>query len=182
MNVIFRRLFLVILLTIMLVACSSISKNQSHTTCVDMPPQPHTIESSQVGELMRDYEDLRAQPTTELAQEYKKAAQDFAQTGSDSSRMRVAMLLALPDTSFHDTSAAINLLNTWPIDENSPHLSLRGLAHFLSVMLMQQRRSINTINDLAQELKEKQKHAEILQDKIDSIKDMEKNLLNRSTP
>lgn len=169
-----------ILLISILAACSNAPEKQLHTTCMDIPPQPQMIENSRIGEIMRDYEYLRAQPATELAKEYKKVSQDFMQTESDSNRVRLAMLLSLPDTPFHDTSAAINLLNNWPIDENLTHQALHGFANFLSAMLTQQRKSNNAVNDLAKKLKDEQRHTEILQNKIDSITDMEKELLNRN--
>ena len=176
MSALVRR-FLVLptmMVVVLLSACSSI-KDQPHKACMDMPALTGT---SRTAEIMRNYDTLSKQPATEIAKEYSKALQDFSATRSDSNRLRVAMLLALPDTPFHDTSTALNLLNDWPKDESDS--ALRGFARLLSVLLIQQQQSNNALNEMTQKIKEEQKRADALQEKIDAVKNMEKNLMDRN--
>ena len=161
---------------VLLGACSGI-KDPPHKACMDMPALTGT---SRTAEIMRNYDTLSKQPATEIAKAYSKALQDFSATRSDSNRLRLAMLLALPDTPFHDTSTALNLLNDWPQSETDSPSALRGFARLLSVLLIQQQQSNNALNEMAQKNKEVQKRADALQDKIDAVKNMEKNLMNRN--
>ncbi|NNM79564.1 MAG: dihydrolipoamide acyltransferase [Gallionella sp.] len=141
---------------------------------------PALTEASRTAEIMRNYDTLSRQPASELANEYSKALQDFSITKSDSNRLRVAMLLALPDTPFHDISTALKLLNDWPQDSTAPPSALRGFARLLNEMLIQQQQSNIALNEMAQKNKEAQKHSDALQEKIDAVKDMEKNLMGRN--
>ncbi|MHB1677163.1 MAG: dihydrolipoamide acyltransferase [Sulfuriferula sp.] len=181
-----RRLLSILMLCATLAACAALPVSPSGTTCVNvppplpLPPAPLPTETSRLTELMQYYEYLRKQPPLALVQEYKKASQDFLQTESDSSRVRVAILLALPDTPFHDVPAALNLLSNWPEDEKVSPPALDGFARLLSVLLVQQQQSTNTVNDLTQKLKEEKKRAETLQGQIDAVKNMEKNLIDRN--
>ncbi len=164
------------MVAVLLSACSSIA-DRPHQACVDMPVLTGT---SRTAEIMRNYDILGKQPPTEIAKEYAAALQDFSTTRSDSNRLRVAMLLALPDTPFHDTATALNLLNDWPQDEAAPPSALRGFARLLSVLLQQQQQSNNALNEMEQKIKEEQKRADALQKKIDAVKNMEKNLMDRN--
>lgn len=187
MSIILQRLLSAIIITAALTACSGIPAHQPHTTCADLPPPLSLpppappvppIEADPLAALMQDYDSLRQQPATELSQAYKKTYQDFLQTQSNSSRVESALLLALPDTPFHDTTAALNLLNSWPKDATDTSTALHDFAHLLSVLLTQQQRSNATVNDLNQKLKDEQIYTENLQKKIDAVKAMEKNLVN----
>uniref|UniRef100_E6QRK3 Uncharacterized protein n=1 Tax=mine drainage metagenome TaxID=410659 RepID=E6QRK3_9ZZZZ len=174
------------LLCATIAACSNVPVAPIDTVCVDVPPVPlppsQPLKPSRMEKLMLDYDDLGKLPATELNDAYQKASQDYSQTASDSSRLRLAMLLALPDTSFHDTTTALDLLNNWPKEEATSPSALHGFARLLSALLMQQQRSGNAFNDLEKKLKEEQKRADVLQSKIDAIKDMEKNPINGNKP
>ena len=186
MSAIPRRLWSILMLCATLTACASLPVSRPGVKCENVPPPlpvssaPSPTQTSRLTELMQYYEYLRKQPPLVLAQEYKKAVQDFAQSESDSSRVRLAILLALPDTSFHDVPAALNLLNNWPEDQNVSPPTLDGFARLLSVLLMQQQQSTNSVNDLTQKLKEEKKRAETLQNQIDAVKNMEKNSIDRA--
>ncbi|MDA8328527.1 MAG: dihydrolipoamide acyltransferase [Betaproteobacteria bacterium] len=186
MSVGYLRMLAVCLLCATIAACSNMPAAPTDTVCVDVSPAPlppsQPLQASRIEKLMLDYDDLGKLPVTELGDAYQKASQDYSQTASDSSRLRLAMLLALPDTPFHDTTAALNLLNNWPKDEGTSPSALHGFTRLLSTLLMQQQRSGNAFNDLEKKLKEEQKRAEILQSKIDAIKDMEKNPINGNKP
>jgi hypothetical protein len=180
------RILAVSLLCTTLVACSSVPVIPAETACVAVSPvlsQPlQPLKVGRLEQLMLDYDDLSKLSVMELSNAYQNANQDFAQTASNASRLRLAMLLTLPDTSFHDTTAALNLLNNWPKDENASPSALRGFVHLLSTLLVQQQRSVNAFSEMEKKLKEEQKRTEALQSKIDAIKDMEKNPINGNKP
>lgn len=187
MNTIFmRRILSTLILSLALGACTALPEKPAATACAKTPP-PLTLtpislptQNSRLTELMQYYEYLRKQQPAMLADEYKKAAQDFSQNGSDLSRVRVAILLALPGTPFRDVNGALSLLGNWPEDANVAPPPLDGFARLLSVLLTQEQQSTNAVNDLTQKLKEEKKRADTLQGQIDAVKSMEKKLIDRA--
>ncbi len=179
-----------IALSAMLGACASVPAHPIAACESNSPPPPPPpapvpppVQSGVAGRLdalMQYYDFLRKQPPAALVQEYKNAVQEFAQTESDSSRVRMAILLVLPNTSFHDVPAALHLLDNWPEDPKIAPSALDGFARLFSVMLTQQQQQTSAISDLAQKLKDAKKRGDTLQDKIDAIKTMEKNLIDRT--
>lgn len=177
-----------VLLTIILVtlnACSTvpaipaISANQP--PIVMLPPQPLAIVPSQLEVLMQYFEYIRKMSVTELIKEHDKAKQNLILARSDSARAELALLLILPNSSFRDTGAALNLLNEWPKDAKLS-TSMRSFKYLLSALLAEQQRINSSVNELSQKLKEEQKHSEVLKNQIDDIKSMERNLILRDKP
>ncbi|MDP1679925.1 MAG: dihydrolipoamide acyltransferase [Candidatus Nitrotoga sp.] len=172
-----------VLLTMILVtlnACSTIPANQPPPIVI-LPPQPLAITPSQLEVLMQYYEYIRKMPATELVKEHDKAKQNLILAKSDTTRAELALLLILPNTSFRDTGAALNLLNDFPKDTKLP-TSMRSFKHLLSALLAEQQRINSSVNELSQKLKEEQKHSEVLKNQIDDIKNMERNLILRDKP
>ena len=124
---------------------------------------------------MRYYDTLSGLSGTALFTEYQNASLEFSHSGSDLDRVKVGVLLALPNTSFHDLQASLNLLNTAVIKDPG----LKSLAGMLGGALLQEQQSENAVRDLAQMLKDEKKHSESLQGKIDAIKSMEKSFILR---
>lgn len=158
-----------LLLLTMLTACSNMLSRLS-------PPQP--IATSELEGLLQYYDSLREKPIKELAGEYDRTRQNFSQDGSNADRARLILLLTLPNTSFHSTTNALNLLNEWPKNtEQSP--SLDGFKSLLTLLLTEQQRAGRRANESLRKLKEEQNRAEILRNKVNDIKSMEKNLILR---
>ena len=185
MNANQQRIVFAILLLATLSACTSVPPAKPQPDCsaqLALSPLPQPILVQIVPDplvaILHNYDALRQLPAAQLGQEYQKTVQEFTQTSSNSSRIRLAILLTLSDTSFHDITAALNLLTNWPKTQQATDPSLAGFAHMLSALLQQQQRATSTVSDLAQKLKEQQNHADQLQSKIDAIKSMEKNLVN----
>ena len=115
-------------------------------------------------------------PPPELAKIYDRVKQNFAQNKSDANRIRLVLLLTLPNTSFRDVPSALHLLNEWPRD--SKHVNnLQSFRNLLAALLAEQQRLSNNLEEASQKLKEEQKRADTLQNQIDAIKSMEKNLI-----
>lgn len=134
------------------------------------------IVTSQAEELLLYYDYLRKQPAAELAREYDKARQNLAQARTDVNRLRVALLLSLPNTAFHDAAAALALVNEQLKDTKATNSGLHGLASLLAVSLAEQQR---ITEDMTQKWKDEQKRADGLQEKVEAIKTMEKSLIRR---
>lgn len=177
MNRIYRlRILSVVTLATLMSACATLP---SQSRSANTGWVPSLIVTSQADELLLYYDYLRKQPPAELAKEYDKARQHLAQTRNDVNRVRVALLLSLPNTPFHDNAAALALVNEMLKDTHSTNTGLHGLASMLSVSLTSLTEQQRAIEDLTQKWKDEQKRADGLQGKVDAIKNMEKNLIRR---
>jgi len=172
--------FLLTMILATLNACSTIPANQPSPIVIS-PPQSLAITPSQLEVLMQYYEHIRKLPATELIKEHDKAKQNLILARSDTTRAELALLLTLPNTSFRDTGAALNLLNEFSKDAKLS-ASMRSFKQLLTVLLTEQQRINNSVNELSQKLKEEQKHSEVLKNQIDDIKSMERNLILRDKP
>jgi hypothetical protein len=90
---------------------------------------------AQADDLLSYYETARKMPAGEMAKEYEKAKQQLAQNKTNSYRMRLVLLLILPNTHFHDNTSAISLLNEVLKESKTNSSSLYGLANLLLVEL-----------------------------------------------
>ncbi|MHB1100788.1 MAG: hypothetical protein ACYCZR_14675 [Burkholderiales bacterium] len=141
-----------------------------------MPPSGsmQQMPTHDIDGLMQYYEQLEKLPASGLATEYRNTSLAYSKTGSDSSRMRLALLLWLPGTPFRNPGAALDLLKARPILDPG----LRSFADLLGTLLAEQQNSDNAQHHLEQMLKEEKKHSSVLQDKIDAVKKMEKALIH----
>jgi hypothetical protein len=130
-------------------------------------------------ELLMYHQRLRGMSSEELGAEYTTASQAFSKQKSDSARLRLAMLLDLPGTTFHDDARAQALAEEVAKGKNPEGSALRPLAALIAANVAEQRRQDERNQKLAQRLQEEEKRAEALQQKLDGLKAIEKNLLNR---
>jgi len=176
-----------------LVGCSTIPDQQptipEQLPC-QCPPPPESVMTCQMDDMMQYYESLRKLTSPELGKLYERVKQNFAQNKSDANRIRLVLLLTLPQTSFRDIPAAVNLLNESPRDIKSNNSSnannannsnnannLQSFRNLLAALLADHQRLSNNAEEVSQKLKEEQKRADMLQHQINALKSMEKNLI-----
>jgi hypothetical protein len=94
----------------------------------------------------------------ELMREYEAVRQLFSRARTDSNRLRYAMLLSVPGTSFNDEARALETLD--PVLANSTS-TLHYLAQLVSAQIQTQRRE----HELSQ--------------KLDALKSLDKSLIER---
>jgi len=123
------------------------------------------LPGDEVDEALRYHQQVRKLPAAELTREYEQAGQAFAQSKDELARIRLALLLSAPNAPFRDDGAALNLLREWLKDAKPPHTGLRALGMMLATTI--------------EEMRDRDKRAEALQKKLDALKTMEKNLLDR---
>ncbi len=121
-------------------------------------PQP----ASDAESLLLYYQHVRKLSGTELGREHDAARQAYARSRSDFNRVRFAMVLSLPNVTFNDEARAIDLLE--PVTK-SPGGHLNGLAYLLTSQL--------------QERKRLDANAQGLQQKLDALRSLERNLIER---
>ena len=124
------------------------------TVIFQLPPSVRALEY---------FSRIRARPVRELRLEYESVRQSFAVSRSDQDRVRLALLLALPNAPFGDESQALELLE--PLTRDSAN-DYQPLAQLVSTLLVEQRRRAS--------------HATALQQKLDRIMALEKELQRRA--
>lgn len=120
---------------------------------------------NEVDEALRYHQYIRTLSPAELDREYQRVGQGFAQSKDDLARVELVLLLTVPNASFHDDGVALNLLKDWLQGSKPPYRGLRALGGMLTTTI--------------EEMREKDKRADALQKKLDALKTMEKNLIER---
>ena len=126
---------------------------------------------------------IKELPAAELGNEHDNARLAFTEKQSDFNRVRLAMLLSLPNTEFYDNPGASDLLDPMLRNEDS---ILRGLALLISVDLQERRRLDGRVQSLQQNVKSLQQNVQGLQQnmqglqqKLDALKSLEKSMTER---
>lgn len=164
----------------LLSACTMLSQLRPATNSTACPPPPGVALTS--NQLMHYSSCLGTLVDADINKEYQATNRSFSITGSDSDRLRLAMLLSLPDTGFRSIGTALDLLQHLPAGTTSASSELQDIAGILARLLTQQLRADEAVGDLTKALAAEKAHAEFLQGKIDAVKDLEINLIHRDQP
>lgn len=113
--------------------------------------------------LLLYYQHIRKQPAADLSREYETVRQAYARSRTDFSRIRLAMVLSLPNTAVSDEGRAMELLE--PVSKNQGS-ALQGLAYLLVTQL--------------QERKRLDANAQGLQQKLDALRTLERSMIERT--
>lgn len=115
----------------------------------------------------------------ELAREFDSAKAAFDREQSEVNRMQLAMLLSLPQASFRDDAMALGLVQVWSRDKSLGQSGLRPLALLMQTMLAESRRNDETIQTQSTKLRDEQRRAEALQQKLEALLEMEMKMIER---
>jgi hypothetical protein len=122
-------------------------------------PQP----ASEVDSLVQYSQHIRKLSAGDLGREYDSVRQAYNRERNASNRVRLAMVLTVPNTSFYDESRAIDLLEPVVREANG---RLQPLALMLISYLQEQKRLNANVQGLQQ--------------KLDALKSLERSLIERS--
>jgi hypothetical protein len=125
------------------------------------------------------YGNLITMKASELAGELDMARQSFENDKSELNRLELALLLSLPGTAFRDDGATLALLQPLLKDKSRKGSPLRPLAALLHTELVELSRTEETLQQQSAKLKEEQRRAEVLQQKLEAILDMEMKMIER---
>lgn len=161
----------------------------------------YAAESAEVIELLDYFQRISNLPADELRREYNAVGQLYARDRSENARLRVALLLSLPNTSFRDDSRLISVLEATPprpagADTATPYRQLNLLLLKLAndrlrqVREEQKRGELTPKDDvkhleeqsrrLEMQLAEEKKRADELQKKLDALITIERELRSKS--
>ena len=133
---------------------------------VEPPPRPR---ADDVERLLVYFEHVRKLPAPELGRENEIARAAFNRTRSEFDRVRLAMLLSVPNTAIADEQRAYDLLD--PVVKN-PTSPLHGLALLMTTNLQERRRLESNMQQL-------QQNVQGLQNKLDALMSLERTLIDR---
>lgn len=124
-------------------------------------------ESGEVAALLAYYQGLLALPAEELRREYQQVSQGFARDRSELGRLRLALLMCVPGMPWRDDARLLALLEASSSRKAAPESPRRQL-----VVLLQ---------NLVAERQREQKRADELQQKLDSMIDIERRMRERQS-
>ncbi|ADL55671.1 hypothetical protein [Gallionella capsiferriformans] len=161
----------------MLAACSGVT---AHKPTLDMAscPTPSGYDIK-LHEALLYAAYIRSLSASDLTQEYNAARMNIV---NNTERLKLAILLSLPDTQFRDTGKAIGLLNGLTVTPSDSQSDLNGFALLLNMLLGKEQQTAETLSDLTKLLATDRAQIKSLQDKIDAIKDFETNQTHRDQP
>ena len=100
----------------------------------------------------------------ELKKEYTTVNQAYAKNKNDSSRLQLALLLSLSNTSFRDDAKALSLLKEFLANQANESSQLKDFALLLSAQIAEHKRQ-------EEKLKTEQSRIEELEQKLEGLKD-----------
>lgn len=133
----------------------------------------HDQDAQAAIEALRYFHHAMTLPPERLRTEYLAAEQAFLDDDRPFNRVRLAILLSLPNTEFHSTPNALNLLGEYL--EGPTEGPLSQFAFLLATVMLEQ---ANT----NQRLKSVQRKTEALQQQLNALKSIEEHLRRRQLP
>lgn len=117
---------------------------------------------TELDRLLNYFQYVRKLTGAELNREHENVRAAFGRTKGDFDRVRLAMILAMPNTPASDDARALDLLEPLMKNENS---NLRGLVVLMSAYVQEQRRLGASVQGLQQ--------------KLNALKSLERSLIER---
>lgn len=136
------------------------------------PPPPPEPQQTELHRLLMQSESVRKMPAAEAARELEQARQAFARSKTDYNRLLYAVLSLLPSTGGPDEAKAASLIEPMLKDKGNPGNGLRAFAAFVYFRVAENRR-------MEDRMREEEKRADSLQEKLDALKEVEKSLIDR---
>lgn len=167
----------VVALVVLLAGCTHMHKPPDALEAMQMVQK---TPESELDELMRYYDSLSDRSEAELNLEYDHTETQYREKPNIQHRLRLLILLLLPDTDFQDTKAVLALLEA-PASSMDVALEIVAFENLLKQLLEQQKNSEQKIQNLSSKLRAAGAEVKTLRDKIDAIKNIEKNLMRKNS-
>lgn len=170
---------LMLSLTMLLGACATSSGQQAREPAPEVAtelPAPSVISSESILEYTGKF---LAMPASGQKEELARIHARLAQNKYDlSDRTKAAAIYTLSDTEVRDMAKAQILLDELS-RENDPDLERATLVRILKNFIVEHNKAIRENNRLSQKAAEEQKRADALQLKLEELKQIEKNIVDR---
>lgn len=137
------------------------------------------VPQDDLNELMHYYHLLQQKSDLELAWEYNYANSHYKNSTEIQEQYKFLMLLLLPNTQFRNVQSALDMLENLP-EMIKPSSNLTAFREILLALLKEQQSATDQQQQLAAKLRATEIQVKALQEKINAIKDLEKNLMRRN--
>jgi hypothetical protein len=115
----------------------------------------------------------------ELKKEYAVINQAYAKTKNDNSRLQLALLLSLPNTSFRDDARALSLLKEYLTSKANESSQLKDFALLLFAHIAEHRRQEERLKSEQIRSEELGQQLQELEQKLEALKGIEKSIIER---
>jgi len=156
-----------LLCSLIICACATV-KSPKPVTERQVPEQQENVDG-----YLAYYHRVSSLSGEELKKEYLASNQAYLKSKSDQSRLQLALLLGLPNTSFKDNSKALALLKEYLANNSNDNSQTKNFALLLSTYIGENKRQ-------EEKLKAEQNHIEEQGQKLEELKDKLKTEQNRS--
>jgi hypothetical protein len=155
--------------------------------------RPSTSQPNNIDGYLAYYRYTSNLSSEEQKKEYAMVNQAYAKNKNDSSRLQLALLLSLPNTSFKDDSRALSLLKEFLANKATDSSQQKDFALLLSTYIAEHKRQEEKLKTeqgrneeleqkletLKEKLKTEQSHGEELEQKLEALKGIEKSIIER---
>ncbi len=189
--------FLLLLACALLAGCETVRIQEP--AAVIEESRPANLRAADLAPLLRYFEHIAQLAPADVGAEFARARTRFAGEKSEYSRLRLALFGLLPNASAADRSRSLELLE--PLLKQKPESApARSVAVLLSTVIDESEKREQSVKELQesmrevkdnaqsqkdstlslnQKLKDAQRREAALQEKLDALKDMESNLMER---
>jgi len=115
----------------------------------------------------------------ELVREYEALAAITEPNRGGASQLRLALLLSQPGLPFRDDAAALRVWLEWERRQPAADPALKSFVRWQKGMLTDRIRLAAALDESSARLREEKKRADVCNDKLEAIKQMEKSLIER---
>jgi len=116
----------------------------------------------------------------ELNREYAHNQQTFSESDNSVDRLQLILLLSLPSATFKDYDRSLTLLNDYLNNSIGQDSTLNDFLFLLSFFIQELKNQDERYQKLDQMLGEEKKQRELLQQKLEELTTIEKNLQERN--
>lgn len=135
-----------------------------------------SLRGPETSEVLAYFQRIKTLSIEVLTAEHAAATQTLARQKSDAIRLKLALLLLLPNTPFKDEGRAAALAEE---ALNNKAADMKNLALLVVAVATEQKRQEERLQQLTLKLKEEEKRTDAAQQKLDALKSIEKDLINR---
>ena len=182
---------LVVLMTLLCGGCASFDKprtpksiemptNNATKSTVEQARGPHKTENANAQWLFRYYRLASTASAATLSDEYETAKNEYEAEKTPSNQWRLAILLSIPGTSFHDTERSSALFKELTNEEYEKDSALNDTAYLMYSLIKQQNHAVTKSDELEKRLAEYQAANRKLKEQLDALKKIEETLYQRN--
>ena len=158
------------------------SMNTTETMTIRDTPikQPAKTKKMNIDWLLRYYRHASSASAKVLTDEYQRTKKDFSENQTEKNQWRLAILLSIPGTAFHDAERSSILFKELTNDKLERDPVLNNAAFLMHSLLNEQHHISRKSNSLAEQLVESQSANKKLQEQLDALKAIEDTLYERN--